>query len=49
LAPIDVALPITIAQENSSHAQIEADRVIKFVEQIQHMQQQVHDIFWKVD
>jgi hypothetical protein len=32
LAPIDIALPIAVAQEESSHAQTEVDRATKFVE-----------------
>jgi hypothetical protein len=44
LAPIDVALPIAATQEESSHAQTKVDRETKFVECIQHIQQQVHDI-----
>jgi len=45
LAPMDVDLPITIAHEESFHDEKKVDRVAKFVECIQHIQQQVHDIF----
>jgi hypothetical protein len=35
LAPIDVALPIAAAQEESSHVHTEVDQAAKFVERIQ--------------
>jgi hypothetical protein len=47
LGPIDVALPLASTQEESSHAQSEADKATKFIEWIQHIQQQVHDILQK--
>jgi hypothetical protein len=47
LAPIEVTLPIVVAQEESSHTQIEADWETKFVDCIQHIQQRVPDIVQK--
>jgi len=47
LAPIDIDFPIAYTQEESSHSQTEADREAKFVELIQHIQQEVHDIVQK--
>jgi len=44
LAPIDVALPISSTREDSTHANIEADKATRFFERIQHIQQQVHEI-----
>ena len=44
LCPIDVAIPFATAQEDSTHAQSEVDRVNNFIEHIQHIHQQVHDI-----
>ena len=49
LAPIDVALPISSTQEDSTHALIEADKDTRFVERIQNIRQQVHEILEKVN
>jgi hypothetical protein len=47
LGPMNVALPLAATQEDSSHAQIEADKATQFIERIQHIHQQVHDILQK--
>jgi hypothetical protein len=47
LGPIDVTLPLASTQEESSHAQYEANKATKFIERIQHIRQQVHDILQK--
>jgi hypothetical protein len=44
LGPIDVALPLTTTQTNSSHVQSETDKATIFIERIQHIRQQVHEI-----
>ena len=44
LAPIDVALPISSTREDSAHAKTEDDKANHFVERIQHIRQQVHEI-----
>ena len=49
LAPIDVALPIASTQAASARAQTEVDKATKFVERIQHIRQQVHDILEKAN
>ena len=47
LAPIDVALPISLAREEYCHGQTKADKTTRFVQRIQHIQQQVHEILEK--
>jgi hypothetical protein len=42
--PIDVALPLVSTQDDSSHAHTEAKKSTRFIENIYHIQQQVHDI-----
>jgi hypothetical protein len=37
LGPMDVALPLVATQEDSSHAQTEAEKSTRFIEQIQHI------------
>ena len=49
LGPINVALPLESTQDESSHAKIEADKVTWFIEKIQHIHQQVHDILQKAN
>jgi hypothetical protein len=49
LAPIDVALPIASTQATSCLAQTEVEKATKFVERIQHIHQQVHDILEKAN
>jgi hypothetical protein len=49
LGPIDVALPLASTQAESSHANIEANKATGFIEEIQHIQQQVHDILQKAN
>jgi hypothetical protein len=44
LCPIDIAMPFVVTQEDSAHVQSEADKVHNFIEHIQHIHQQVHDI-----
>jgi hypothetical protein len=44
LAPIDIALPVASSLTESSHTQTKEDHATIFVEWIQHLQQQVHDI-----
>jgi hypothetical protein len=39
LGPMDFALPLASTQEESSHAQTEADKSTQFIEQIQHIRQ----------
>jgi hypothetical protein len=45
LGPIDVTLPLATTQEEYSHVQSEANKATNFIEWIQHIRQQVHDIF----
>jgi hypothetical protein len=47
LGPIDVALLIKIPLTYSSHVQSMADKATRLIEQIQHIHQQVHEIFHK--
>jgi hypothetical protein len=47
LAPIDVALPIASTQATSCRAQTKVEKATKFLERIQHIRQQVHDILEK--
>jgi hypothetical protein len=49
LGPIDVALPLATTQTNSSHVQSEADKATRFIERIQHIRQQVHEILQKAN
>jgi hypothetical protein len=49
LAPIDVALPIASTQATSCQAHTEVEKATKFVERIQHIRQQVHDILEKAN
>jgi hypothetical protein len=44
LCPIDVAMPFAATQADSTHVQSEADKENNFIEHIQHIHQQVHDI-----
>ena len=37
-------MPFVATQEDSTHVQSEADKANKFIEHIQHIRQQVHDI-----
>ena len=41
---MDVALPLAATQADSSHAQTEAEKAIRFIERIQHIRQQVQYI-----
>jgi hypothetical protein len=43
----DVALPLAVTSTNSSPAPTEADKATQFIEQIQHIHQQVQDILQK--
>jgi hypothetical protein len=45
LGPMDVALPLASTQEESSHAQTKVNKVTRFIDQIHHIRQQVHNIF----
>ena len=49
LCPIDVAMPFAVTQADSAHVQSEADKVKNFIERIQHIHQQVHDILDKAN
>ena len=49
LCPIDVAMPFAATQADSAHVQSEADKVKNFIERIQHIRQQVHDILDKAN
>jgi hypothetical protein len=44
---MDVALPLASTKVDASHAQNEAKKSTRFIERIQHIQQQVHDILQK--
>jgi hypothetical protein len=44
LCPIDVAMPFAATRADSTHVQSEADKENNFIECIQHIHQQVHDI-----
>ena len=44
LCPIDIAMPFAAAQADSAHVQSEVDKASSFIERIQHIRQQVHDI-----
>jgi hypothetical protein len=47
LGPIDVALPLATTQAESSHVQSKVDKATRFIERIQHIHQQVHEILQK--
>jgi hypothetical protein len=47
LGPIDVALPLAVTSIDSYPAPTEADKATWFIEWIQHIRQQVHDILHK--
>jgi hypothetical protein len=47
--PIDVALPLATTQIDSSHVQYETEKSTRFIDWIQHIHQQVHDIFQKTN
>ena len=49
LCPIDVAMPFAATQANSAHVQSEAEKSNSFIERIQHIHQQVHDILDKAN
>ena len=49
LGPIDVALPLASTHTESSHANTEADKAIRFIENIQHIRQHVHDILQRAN
>jgi hypothetical protein len=44
LCPIDIAMPFAATWEDSTHVQSEGNKENKFIERIQHIRQQVHDI-----
>ena len=44
LCPIDVAMPFAATPADSAHVQSEVDKANNFIEHIQHIRQQVHDI-----
>ena len=44
LCPIDVAIAFAAAQADSTHVQSEVEKTSSFIERIQHIHQQVHDI-----
>ena len=44
LCPIDVALPLATTQEDSFHIYFEVGKATRFIERIQHIHQQVHEI-----
>lgn len=48
LCPLDVALPFATTLKESAHVQSKADKSTRFIERIQHICQQVHDILEKV-
>jgi hypothetical protein len=47
LGPIDVHLPLAFTQAKSSHANTEDNKATRFIENIYHIRQQVHDILQK--
>jgi hypothetical protein len=47
LGPIDVSRSLATTQEESFHVQSEADKATKFIEQIQYIRQQVHEVLQK--
>jgi hypothetical protein len=42
-------MPFVATQEDSSHVQSEADKANNFIEHIQHIRQQVHDILYRAN
>ena len=44
LCPIDIAMPFAATQADSTHIQSEVSKANNFIERIQHIRQQVHDI-----
>ena len=44
LCPIDIAMSFAATQADSTHVQSEVSKVNNFIERIQHILQQVHDI-----
>ena len=44
LCPIDVAMPFATTQVDLAHIQSEVSKANSFIERIQHIRQQVHDI-----
>ena len=44
LCPIDVAMPFATTQDDSTHVQSKFDKENNFIERIQQIRQQVHDI-----
>ena len=49
LCPVDVVIPFAATQEDSDHVQSEAYKANNFIERIQHIFQQVHDILERVN
>jgi hypothetical protein len=47
LGPIDVSLPLSTAKIDSSHDQYVINKATRFIERIQHICQQVQEIFHK--
>ena len=47
LFPFDFSMPFAATQDNLAHVQSEIDKANKFIEHIQHIRQQVHDILEK--
>jgi len=47
LCPIDVAMAFAVTHTNSAHVQSETNISTSFIEHIQHIRQQVHDILEK--
>jgi hypothetical protein len=47
LGPIDVALPLVVTLTNSYPSPTEVDKSSRFIEQIQHIHQEVQDILHK--
>jgi hypothetical protein len=49
LGPIDVALPLATTQTYSSHVHFESDKATRFIDWIQYICQQVHEILQKAN
>jgi hypothetical protein len=49
MGPIDVALPLATTHTDSSHVQSKANKATRFIERIQHIRQQVHEILQKAN
>jgi hypothetical protein len=47
LGPIDFSLPLSTKMTNSSHIQSEIEKATKFIKQIQHIRQHIHEILQK--